>query len=197
MPSITCEACIQAKQSQKPYPKEAKNRSKIPGERIMSDVLGPTKIESIGKWRWYISFIDDCTQNGNIKFMKTKGEAFDQIKEQVAKIERKFGKAPRWIRIDNGKEFVNKEMKKWVAEKGLTIKTTAPYLPSQNSIAERLNWTLLEMARAMIIAKGLPKFLWDEAVAHANYLRVQSPTQALESQTPYEAKCQPSSRIWM
>ena len=28
MPSITCEACIQAKQSQKPYPKEAENRSK-------------------------------------------------------------------------------------------------------------------------------------------------------------------------
>ena len=38
MPSITCEACIQAKQSRKPYPKEAENRSKIPKERIMSDV---------------------------------------------------------------------------------------------------------------------------------------------------------------
>ena len=53
----------------------------------MSDVWGPTRIESIGKWRWYISFIDDCTRNGDIKFMKTKGEAFNQIKEQVAKIE--------------------------------------------------------------------------------------------------------------
>ena len=40
----------------------------------------------------------------------------------------------------------------------------------------------------MIIAKGLPKFLWDEAVAHANYLCIRSPTRALESQTPYEAE---------
>ena len=88
-------------------------------------------------------------------------------------------------------------MKKWAAEKGITIKTTAPYLPSQNGIAECLNQTLLETARAMIIAKGLPKFLWDEAVAHANYLHIQSPTRALESQTPYEAECQPSSGIWM
>ena len=136
MSSIMCEACIQAKQSQKPYLKEAKNRLKIPGERIMSDVWGPMRIESIGKWKWYISFIDDYTQNINIKFMKTKGEAFDQIKEQVAKIERKFGKAPRWIRIDNGKEFVNKEMKKWAVEKGITIETTAPYLPSHNRVAE-------------------------------------------------------------
>ena len=96
----------------KPYPKEAENGSKIPGERIMSDVWGPMRIESIGKWRWYISFIDDCTQNSNIKFLKAKGEAFDWIKEQVAKIERKFGKAPRWISINNGKEFINEEMKK-------------------------------------------------------------------------------------
>ena len=65
MPSIMCEACIQAKQSRKPYPKEAKNRSRIPGKRNMSDVWGPTRIESIGKWRWYISFIDDYTQNGD------------------------------------------------------------------------------------------------------------------------------------
>ena len=169
MPSITCEACIQAKQSRKPYPK-------IDQHSWGKDVWGPTRIESIGKWRWYISFIDDCTWNGDIKFMKTKGEAFDWIKEQVAKIEQKFGKAPRWIRIDNGEEFVNEEMKKWVAKKGITIETTAPYLPSQNGIAERLNRTLLEMARAMIIAKGLPKFLWDEAVAHANYLCIRSPT---------------------
>ena len=59
--SITCEACIQAKQSQKPYPKKAKNRSKTPGERIMLDVWGPTRIESIGKCKWYILFIDNCT----------------------------------------------------------------------------------------------------------------------------------------
>ena len=85
MPSTMCEACIQAKQSWKSYPKEAKNRSKIPGERIMSDVWGFMRIESIRKWKWYISFIDECTRNDNIKFMKTKGEAFDRIKEQVAK----------------------------------------------------------------------------------------------------------------
>ena len=120
--------------------------------------------------------------------MKTKGEAFNWIKEQVAKIEWKFGKVPRWIRINNGKKFVNEEMEEWAAEKGITIETTAPYLPSQNGIAEQLNQTLLEMARAMIIAKGLPKFLWDKAMAHANYLCIQSPTQALESQMPYKAK---------
>ena len=75
-----------------------------------------------------------------------------------------------------------------MAEKGITIGTTAPYLPSQNGVVECLNWTLLETARAMIIAKGLPKILWDEAMAHADYLCIQSPTRALKSQMPYEAE---------
>ena len=102
----------------------------------MLDVWGPTRIKSIGKWKWYIAFIDDCTQNGDIKFMKTKGEAFNWIKQQVARIEWKFGKVPRWIRINNGKKFVNEEIKKWVAEKEITIETIAPYLPSKNGIRE-------------------------------------------------------------
>src|SRR5271156_5209350 len=54
IPSNTCEACIQAKQAHKPFLKEAENRSKEPGERVMSDVWGLARIESIGKWKWYI-----------------------------------------------------------------------------------------------------------------------------------------------
>src|SRR5579859_4810537 len=46
--------------------------------------------------------------------------------------------------------------------------------------------TLLEIGRAMLIAKGLPAFLWPEAVAHAAYIRNRSPTKALNGITPLE-----------
>jgi hypothetical protein len=49
VPSRSCEACIQAKQATMPFPKEAQNRSTIAGERTMSDVWGPARVESIGK----------------------------------------------------------------------------------------------------------------------------------------------------
>ena len=74
------------------------------------------------------------------------------------------------MRIDNGKELINEEIKKWAAERGIILETTAPYSPSQNGVAEWFNRTLLELARAMLIAKNLPTFLWDEAVSHANYI---------------------------
>ena len=47
---------------------------------------------------------------------------------------------------------------------------TAPYSPSQNGVVERINCTLMELARAMLIAAKLPEFLWEPAVEHAAYV---------------------------
>ena len=63
---------------------------------------------------------------------------------------------------------------------------TAPYSPSQNGVAERMNCTLVELSRAMIKASDLPKFLWEPAVAHAVYVRNRSFTRYIPSATPYQ-----------
>ena len=118
--------------------------------------------------------------------MKTKDEAFDKIRHHILLIERKFNRKPRFLRLDNGKELINGKLKEWAAENGITLEPTAPYSPSQNGVAERFNRTLLELARAMLLEKNLPTFLWDEAVAHAAYLRNRAPTKALNGKTPYE-----------
>ena len=120
-------------------------------------------------------------------FTKTKGDAPQRIKEHAAKVKQCFGKGLTYLRVDNGKELVNADVKRFCAEEGITIETTAPYSPSQNGIAEHYNRTLLELIRAMLLAKGLPPFLWDEAVSHAVYIRNRSPTRALKGKTPYEA----------
>lgn len=62
----------------------------------------------------------------------------------------------------------------------------APYSPSQNGVAERMNCTLVELTRAMIRAQQLPKFLWEHAVQHAAYIRNRAYTRSIEDQTPYE-----------
>ena len=118
---------------------------------------------------------------------KKKGQAFERIKKYIAVIERKFGKPPKFMRFDNGKELVNEKLRNWAAEKGITVETSAPYSPSQNGVAERLNCTLLELAMAMLIAKNLPVFLWDEAVTHTAYLQNRAPTCTLNGKTPSEA----------
>ena len=166
-----CSACIQAKQARRPFPKEAQNRSNKPGDRTMTDVWGPARTKSVGRWSYYISFTDDCTRTCTVLFLRTKDEAFDKIKQHILLIERKFNRKPRFLQLDNGKELVNEKLKTWVAENGITLEPMAPHSPSQNSIAECFNRMLLELARAMLFVKNLPTFLWDEAIAHMVYLQ--------------------------
>ncbi len=102
--------------------------------------------------------------------MVKKSDSTEHIKGHVAKLKQKFGKALRYMRVNNGSELVNAEVKKFVEEEGITIETTAPYSPSQNGITERFNRMILKLVCAMLIAKDLPSFLWDEAARHVTYL---------------------------
>ena len=95
------------------------------------------------------------------------------------------GRKPRAIRVDRGKEFLSDQLKDWCEERGIEIQLTAPYSPSQNGIAERMNRTLVELARAMRISADLPENLWESAFTHASYLRNRSFTAPLNL-TPYQ-----------
>ena len=55
-----------------------------------------------------------------------------------------------------------------------------PYSPEQNGVAERMNRTLVEYARAMIAHAGLSNSYWAEAIATAAYIRNRMPTTAIK-----------------
>src|ERR1700749_3800812 len=48
--------------------------------------------------------------------------------------------------------------------------------------------TRAELARALLISSGLPRFLWEEAMKHVEWLKARSPHRALDGKTPYEMK---------
>src|SRR5437660_7284924 len=64
---------------------------------------------------------------------------------------------------------------------------SAPHTQNQNGIGERMNRTIMEKARSMLLEAGLPESFWAEAVNTAMYLHNRSPTRSLEGKTPYEA----------
>jgi hypothetical protein len=59
--------------------------------------------------------------------------------------------------------------------------------PPQNGVAERGMRTRAKQARALLIASGLPRFLWEEAMNYFTWLQNRLPAAALEGKTPYEA----------
>ncbi|CAL8151067.1 unnamed protein product [Prunus armeniaca] len=61
------------------------------------------------------------------------------------------------------------------------------YTPQQNRVVERKNRTVIEMAKSMLHDKGMPYFLWAEAMHTAVYLLNRCPTKALHNITPFES----------
>ena len=179
-----CETCIQAKQSVKPFD-GISNRNTKPGELTHIDLWGKYEIASIHGNQYYILFVDDATRHVVVHFLKRKEEATKQVQNYLTYLKTQE-KPPKAIRIDRGSEFLNQNLKSWFSKYGLEIQGTAPYSPSQNGIAERMNRTLVELGRAMLKGQNIPEFLWEYAIAHAAYLRNRSYTTFLKGETPYQ-----------
>jgi hypothetical protein len=64
---------------------------------------------------------------------------------------------------------------------------TNSYTPQQNGEIERMNQTLLGMARAMLFFKRLSSSYWDEVVHTSVYLRNEYLSSFLYGITPFEA----------
>jgi transposase InsO family protein len=188
LPPSHCETCVQAKAHVMPFPPQSDTKYTEIGEMTFTDVWGPAQVTGIDGSRYYASFTDAATRRSIVYFMKAKSEVKDKMRDYDAYIFTQTGKRIKCFRCDNGGEYVNHEVRAYLAERGIRLQLTAPYSPSQNGVAERLNRTLVEHARAMLAAHDLPLFLWPEAVAYACYLKNRSPTAALTGFiTPDEA----------
>ena len=181
-----CVACTEAKLAHELY-KPVERITRIPGNLTHIDVWGKYDIVSIQGHQYYILFVDDATRYVTVQFLKRKDEASAKVIEYLAYL-RTQGKFPKAIRVDCGKEFINAVLSSWCREHGIEVHLTAPYSPSQNRVAERMNRTLVELSRTMLTAQSMPEFLWEQAVAHAAYIRNRAYTRTLEGETtPYEA----------
>ena len=120
-----------------------------PGELTHIDVWGKYRVASINGNQYYTIFVDDAAWFTIINFMKNKSDAVEKVKHYLTHL-RTQGKSPKAIHFDNGKEFLNQELKDWCNQQGINIQTTALYSPSQNGVAEQMNCTVVELARAMI-----------------------------------------------
>ena len=60
--NITCDACIKSKITCKPLPKNSGERAKKLGEKVYSDVWGPSRHLTTDKKSYYVSFIDNYSR---------------------------------------------------------------------------------------------------------------------------------------
>jgi transposase InsO family protein len=167
-PKNDCVACIQAKQSEKPFSIVDRCETQQ-GELTHMDLWGKYDVASINGSHYFLLIIDDASRYIIVKFLKTKDQTGNFVREHLTYLSVQ-GKKPLTIRMDRGREFINKELISWCQERGIETQQTAPYSPSQNGVAERVNHTLVELARTMLASTKLPEFLWEPVIQHAAYV---------------------------
>lgn len=88
------------------------------------------------------------------------------------------------LTTDRGGEFNSEDFVNFCKDNEIQRQLTNAYTPQQNGVTKHKNRTIMNLVRAMLSAKGVPKLFWAEAANWAIYVLNRSPTQTLDYVTP-------------
>ncbi len=79
-------------------------------------------------------------------------------------VERESERQLKILRTDNGGEYTSTQFEQYLKAEGVRHELTIPKTPEQNGVAERMNRTLTEFIRSMLIDARLLQKFWAEAL---------------------------------
>jgi transposase InsO family protein len=180
----SCMVCDRSKMPRLSFPTAPARRTQ-PLDLLHMDLCSTGILTHTGA-RYIATITDDASRLSFVALLRFKDDAGPMLQDIIAQVETQLGRKVKSIRSDGGGEYLNHAMSEFCASKGILHQKTTAYSPQQNGIAERLNRTLLDRARAMLLESQLPLKYWGEAILTANYLRNRAPVKH-HSLTPFEA----------
>ncbi|GJS42659.1 retrovirus-related pol polyprotein from transposon TNT 1-94 [Tanacetum coccineum] len=154
-----CPSCQLGKSKKASHPLKTENTNTEVLHTLHMDLCGPMRTESINGKKYVLVIVDDYTRFGWVRFLRTKDETPQVVEKFIVKTQRALNATVRFVRTDNGTEFVNKTLDGWFESVGISHETSVPRSPQQNGVVERRNRTLMEAARTMLIFAKAPLFL--------------------------------------
>ena len=118
--------------------------------------------------------------------MRHKSEVFGHFQRFKAEAEKTTGRHVRCLRSDGGKEYFSNGFTTYPRKEGIRREFSCRHTPQQNGVAERKNRHIVEVARAMMNEKNLPKWYWAEAANTAVYLMNRCTASGVHDVTPHE-----------
>lgn len=80
---LHCDVCTRSKITRAPFIEKDKQETQIL-EIVHSDVCGPMRVESYGRAKYFVTFIDDRSKWCEVRFLKAKSEVISSFKEYKA-----------------------------------------------------------------------------------------------------------------
>ena len=166
-----CPCCSVAKGAKPAQAKKGSvSSSKIPGERIFLDSIGPLPRAHCGS-RWLIVATDECTDRVFIQpcQAKTPANARRLMQKVVMHYSTLGYEKPAFAHSDRGTEFTGSIFQEWLNTLNIDFEPTSSYSPAKNGRAERSNRRLLERMRSMLLHAKMSdlSIIWPECALHA------------------------------
>nr|GEU29247.1 hypothetical protein [Tanacetum cinerariifolium] len=155
-------ACQLGKSKKHTHKPKTENTNLEDLNTLHMDLCGPMRVQTINGKTYILVIVDDYSRFTWVKFLRSKDETPEVVIKFIQQIQVGLNKTVRYVRTDNGTEFVNHTLTEYYERIGIFHQKTAPRTPQQNSVVERQNCTLVEAARTMLIFSKASMFLWAE-----------------------------------
>jgi transposase InsO family protein len=107
-----------------------------PGQLLHMDIIGPSRIRSMGG-KWYVLVIvDDYSHYSWVFFLEIKDEVFEHFRSLALRLNNEHPNFLKAIRSDNGTKFRNASFDEFCLEHGTDQHFFAPRIPQQNRVME-------------------------------------------------------------
>ncbi|MBW0524131.1 hypothetical protein O181_063846 [Austropuccinia psidii MF-1] len=146
---------------------------------LVSDILGPFKEDAQG-FKYLITLRDHVTTYSIAYPLKMRSDSPAAILDAVKQLQVHTGTTPK------AREFMSATFTHSMAKLGITLCPLLPYSPQENGEAERLNRTLGDMARSMMLQSEMPKRFWQFAYARACFIHNRIPNSRFPNSSPYQ-----------
>ena len=105
---------------------------------------------------YFITFIDDFSHFNYVYLISHKLVALDCFRQFLLQVENQLDKSIKALTTDRGREYLSEYFREPCEEKGILRQLTIPDTPQQTGVAERVNHTLLDMVRSMMVQANIP-----------------------------------------
>lgn len=157
-----CVTCPMSKFSKLPY-ELSDSHATAPFELIHLDTWGPYRVQTRGKYKYFITVVDDCTRFTWVFLIQHKSDYLATLQLFYTYVEKHFNKPILNVRTDNAPEFADAKCRSFYAANGTLHQTSYVSRPQQNACVERRHRTILEAARCLRFQANLLLSFWGTA----------------------------------
>lgn len=132
---ILCHRFLEGKFTKLPFNNDV-SKYVSPFEIVHSDVWGPAPCVSIEGFKYYVTFIDECTRYCWIFPIINKNEVCSTFISFYKSTLNQFNVSIKVLQRDGGREYIGNQFKTLLLDKSISHHLSCPYTPEQNGLAE-------------------------------------------------------------